>query len=106
MRRFINDDVSPKGDEALLEAVKLCAELGMDVNAENSMGLRAIHGAANRGSHDITRFLAEQGADRGAEDNEGRSPMTWAEGAFLATHAPFAKESSIALINSLLQDKR
>ena len=92
-----------EGADALLEAVKLCHELGMDVNAQNSMGLRAIHGAANRGSDNIIRYLAAQGADLEAEDNEGRTPMTWAEGVFLATHAPFAKESSIALLQTLLE---
>ena len=33
-----------EGPKALLEAVKLCWELGMDVNAVNSMGLTALHG--------------------------------------------------------------
>ena len=32
-----------------LEAVRLCMELGNDVNAVNSMGFTAMHGAANRG---------------------------------------------------------
>ena len=32
----------------------------MDVNAVNSMGLTALHGAANRGSDDIIRFLFER----------------------------------------------
>ena len=51
-----------EGPEQLLEAVKLCVELGLDVNHRNSMGLQAIHGAANRGSNDIIRFLAANGA--------------------------------------------
>ena len=34
----------------MLEAVKLTHELGNDVNAVNSMGIAAIHGAANRGA--------------------------------------------------------
>lgn len=90
-----------EGAQALLEAVKLCVDLGLDVNAQNDMGLRAIHGAANRGSDDIIRYLHEQGADLAAQDNEGRTPMTWAEGVFLATNAPFAKESAIALLKDL-----
>src|SRR5690606_27320265 len=47
-----------EGPAALLAAVELCYELGNDVNAVNSMGIAAIHGAANRGSNDIVRFLA------------------------------------------------
>ena len=38
-----------EGPKELLEAVELCYSLGMDVNAVNSMGLTAVHGAANRG---------------------------------------------------------
>ena len=41
-----------------LEAVQLCLELGLDVNAVNQMGLQAVHGAANRGSDDIIELLA------------------------------------------------
>ena len=58
----------------------------MDVNAVNSMGLTAVHGAANRGSDDIIQFLVEKGAKLDVKDKEGRTPLTWAEGVFLATH--------------------
>jgi ankyrin repeat protein len=92
-----------EGPQQLLEAVKLCHELGMDVNQANSMGITALHGAANRGSDDIIRFLVEKGADPAARDNEGRSALDWAKGVFLATHPPEAKPSSVALITSLLR---
>jgi uncharacterized protein len=87
----------------LLEAVKLCHELGMDVNQANSMGITALHGAANRGSDDIIRFLVEKGADLTAQDKEHRSALDWARGVFLATHPAEPKPSSIALISSLLK---
>jgi ankyrin repeat protein len=90
-----------EGPAALLEAVKLCHESGADVNAANSMGLRAIHGAANRGSDDIVRFLVAKGASLTAADAQGRTPLTWAQGVFLATNAPEPKPSTIALIRSL-----
>jgi ankyrin repeat protein len=92
-----------EGPEQLLEAVKLCRALGMDVNQKNSMGITALHGAANRGSDDIIRYLVEQGADLTAQDNEHRSALDWAKGVFLATHPPEAKPSSMALITSLLK---
>jgi ankyrin repeat protein len=76
-----------EGQDKLLEAVKLCVSLGQDVNAANSMGIRAIHGAANRGSDAIVKYLVEQGARLDAKDNQGRSAYTWAQGVFLATHA-------------------
>jgi hypothetical protein len=90
-----------EGEPALLEAVKLCLELGMDVNASNSMGLTALMGAANRGSDAIIEFLVANGARLDATDDEGRSARTWAEGVFLATHAPVPKPSSMTLIDRL-----
>jgi len=92
-----------EGPQQLLEAVKLCRGLGMDVNQANSMGVTALHGAANRGSDDIIRYLVENGADLTAQDNEHRTALDWAKGVFLATHPPEPKPSSIALITSLLQ---
>jgi ankyrin repeat protein len=91
--------VSP---EALFEAVQLCVELGMDVNAANSMGITAIMGAANRGSDDILEYLFNQGARLDVVDNEGRAPLDWAHGVFLATHPAEPKPSSIALIERLM----
>jgi uncharacterized protein len=85
-----------------LEAVKLCLELGGDVNAVNAMGLAAVHGAANRGSDDIIELLAKSGARLDVKDKEGRTPMTWAEGVFLATNSPVAKPSTMALLRKLL----
>jgi ankyrin repeat protein len=90
-----------EGQVALLDAVKLCVELGMDVNAVNSMGLTALHGAANRGSDDIIRFLVQQGAKLDVKDVEGRTPLAWAEGVFLATHPGRPKAKSIELIKQL-----
>jgi ankyrin repeat protein len=95
-----------EGPEQLLEAVKLCVELGLDVNRRNSMGLQAIHGAANRGSNDIIRFLAANGAALDTPDREGRTPLDWANGVFLATVAPTPKPESIALLNQLVAQRR
>ncbi len=92
-----------EGPEQLLEAVKLCHELGMDVNQVNSMGLSAVHGAANRGSLDIIDYLVDNGASLETLDNEGRSPLDWAKGVFLATHPPEPKPAAIELITARLQ---
>jgi len=92
--------VSP---EALLEAVALCLELGNDINATNSMGLSALLGAANRGSNDIIRYLAEQGADLDVVDVEGRDAIRWAEGVFLAAVGAERKPETIALLEELQQ---
>ncbi len=91
-----------EGPEQLLDAVRFCVELGLDVNQKNSMGLQAIHGAANRGSNDIIRFLAARGAELETTDREGRTPLEWAGGVFLATVAPTPKPESIALLQQLI----
>ena len=98
---WVVDQTYDEGAQALLEAVTLCWELGMDVNAVNSMGLTAVMGAANRGSDDIIEFLVDKGARLDVKDNEGRTPLTWAEGVFLATHPAKPKPTSIALIKTL-----
>ena len=95
-----------EGPEALLAAVELCFALGNDVNQVNHMGVAAVHGAANRGSDDIIRFLYEKGARLDIADKVGRTPMKWAEGVFLATHAPEAKPGTMKLIAELLEDGR
>jgi ankyrin repeat protein len=85
-----------------IEAVRLCLELGLDVNAVNEMGLAAVHGAANRGSDDIIELLAQRGAKLDIPDKHGRTPFTWAEGVFLATNSPVARPATMALIKRLL----
>jgi ankyrin repeat protein len=91
-----------EGPEALLEAVKLAHSLGNDVNAQNDLGLAAVHGAANRGLNDIIRWLAANGARLDLADKVGRTPITWAHGVFLATHPPVDRPETVALIESLM----
>jgi ankyrin repeat protein len=88
-----------------LDAVQLCLELGLDVNAVNGTGLAAVHGAANRGSDDIIGLLARRGARLDVADKEGRTPYAWAEGVFLATNSPVAKPSTMALIKRLVSER-
>jgi ankyrin repeat protein len=99
---WVVDQTYDEGPRALLDAVTLCWELGLDVNAVNAMGLTAVMGAANRGSDAIIEFLVEKGARLDVKDKEGRTPLTWAEGVFLATHPAKPKPTSIALIRKLM----
>jgi uncharacterized protein len=99
---WVYNQTFTEGEPALLEAVKLCVELGMDVNATNSMGLTPVMGAANRGSNSIIEFLVSKGARLDLKDKAGRTPYNWAEGVFLATHSPVPKPTSMALIQKLM----
>jgi ankyrin repeat protein len=87
--------------QARLDAVKLCLELGADVNATNSMGLTALLGAVNRGSNDIIEFLVARGARLDIKDKEGRTAQRWAEGVFLAAVGAERKPETIALLEKL-----
>ena len=103
---WMSDQTFTESKETLMEAVQLCLDKGADVNAKNSMGVTAVIGAANRGSDDILEFLVKKGARLDIRDKEGRSPLVWAEGVFLATNAPVAKPSTMDLIKKLLVSEK
>jgi ankyrin repeat protein len=86
------------------EAAKLCLDRGADVNAANSLKLTAMHGAANRGWTSIIQILADRGARLDVPDIAGRTPMTFAEGTFLAVRPPLAKPEAVALLQRLMSD--
>jgi len=88
--------------QARIDAVALCLELGADVNGANSMGLTALLGAANRGSNDIIELLVKRGARLDIKDKEGRTPLRWAEGVFLAAVGAERKPATIALLEKLI----
>ena len=90
--------------QASLDAVSLCLELGADVNASNSMGLTALLGAVNRGRNDIIELLVKRGARLDIKDKEGRTPLRWAEGVFLAAVGAERKPATIALLEKLIAE--
>ena len=89
-------------EEEYVEAVNLCLAQGVEVNAANSMGLTAMHGAANRGWESIVQILADHGSKLDPKDKEGRTPMTYAQGIFLAIKPPEPKPKAMALLNKLM----
>ena len=94
-----------RSEEEYLEAAKLCLERGADVNATNSQGFTALHGAANKGFDSMIKLLAAHGANLDAKDKQGRTPMTFAEGVFLAVQPPVRKPSTIALLQELMEKR-
>jgi ankyrin repeat protein len=91
-----------RSDEEYLEAARLCLERGADVNAVNSQGFAAIHGAANRGFDAMVKLLVDHGATLDVKDKQGRTPLTFAEGVFLAVHPPARKPSTVALLQKMM----
>ncbi len=99
---FAYQQTYTESKEHQMEAVLLCLEKGADVNAVNTMGLTAVMGAANRGLDDIVELLVKKGARLDVKDKQGRDPLTWAKGVYLATHMPEEKPSTMALIQKLM----
>jgi ankyrin repeat protein len=95
-----------RSEDEYLEAARLCFELGLDVNAANEQGFRAIHGAANRGFDKMIQLLADNGAALDVKDSQNRTPMTFAEGVFLALQPPSRKPTTIALLEKLMAAKK
>jgi ankyrin repeat protein len=70
----------PGQEDEVLEAVKLCVELGNDVNAANLAGETPMHGAAFRGVNPVVELLAARGAKLDPRDTRGWTPFTIAAG--------------------------
>jgi ankyrin repeat protein len=70
-----------RGGEEPIEAMKLCLEKGVDINAATDKTLNtALHAAAGQGTDDIVQFLADHGAKLDLKDSKGRTAMDVALG--------------------------
>ena len=91
--------------ESSMAAVKLCLELGIDVNAANETGFTAVMGAANKGWDDVLEVLLTAGGRLDVQDAQGRTPLRWAKGEFIALHPPEEKPTTIALIEKYARER-
>jgi ankyrin repeat protein len=63
-------------EQDAIEAIKLCVQAGIDINATTNTGETALHAAiSGRGSESIVRFLVESGANLTAKNKQGRTPL-------------------------------
>jgi hypothetical protein len=76
-------------EDEVLEAVKMCVELGNDVDAVNVYGETALHGAAYRGVNSVVQYLADTGAKLDAKDSRGWTALAIANG---LTYTDFFKQ--------------
>jgi uncharacterized protein len=95
-----------RSNEEYLEAARLCLEKGNDVNAVNKQGFTAMHGATNKGFDAMVKLLVAAGGKLDVKDSQGRTPLDFAGGIFLAVQPPVAKPSTIALVKELLGEKK
>jgi ankyrin repeat protein len=70
----------PVTEASSLEAIKLCMEHGVDINAFNTNGQTAVHSAVARGAQTVVKYLAENGAKLDMKDKQGRTPLDVALG--------------------------
>ena len=66
--------------QTTVEALNLCLDNGIDINAFNTTGQTALHIAAGRGLDDVVKFLAGHGAKLTRTDKQGRTPLDVALG--------------------------
>ncbi len=96
-----------KVERDVVEAVALCLAAGVDIDAADTRGQTALHGAALQGLDEVVRFLAEHGAMLDAKDKRGFTPLDAALG--LAGGVGFdgrsgnPHESTAALLRELMK---
>jgi uncharacterized protein len=73
---------NPGTPEEALAAGKLAVELGNNVNAFDTNGDTALHGAVHRGADRLIEFLVSKGAKPDVRNKIGWTPLTIAEGVF------------------------
>jgi ankyrin repeat protein len=75
------DTVGRKKSEAQsIEAIQVCLDAGVDVNAVDGRGQTALYGAALQGYDDVAKFLLAHGAKVDIKDQRGFNALDAAEG--------------------------
>jgi uncharacterized protein len=89
----------PVTEEGAIQAIQLCLDRGVDVNAFTSNGLTALHRAAARGADKVVRFLIEQGARTNLRSKANLTALDMALGKAGGRGGPgVVHESTAALI--------
>jgi len=69
-----------KTEAEAIQAITVALEAGLDINATNTLGQTALHGAAMQGFDQVVAFLAERGATLDVKDKRGFTPLDTAMG--------------------------
>jgi ankyrin repeat protein len=72
---WVEGVTSETSEKENLEAVKLCLELGIDINAADGDGRTALHGAAHKGRNAVVQLLVDHGARLDAKDKGSRDTI-------------------------------
>jgi ankyrin repeat protein len=91
--------------EGAIEALTLLLDRGMDVDAFNTAGNTALHGAVGRGD-DVVRFLASRGAKLDLKNKAGFTPLDLALGrGGRRGRGGVVRESTAELLRQLAEDR-
>lgn len=95
-----------KTESQAIAAMELLLQQGLDINAVDSRGRTALHGAALQGYDEVVRALARLGAQLDIEDNDGFTPydtaMGLAGGWGFSGKESVVQESTAALLQELM----
>jgi len=99
-----------KTEKEAIDSIELCLKGGTDMNAKDSRGQTALHGAAQKGWDQVVKYLVDHGAKLDAKDNKGLTPLDAAKGllggfGFDNTTGEL-HESTVALIEQLSGSKK
>ena len=104
------------GHEQSLEAMRLLLNLGLDVNAKNSDGTMALHGACHKNFVGAIQLLVDHGADltsrsfrRGtferSKEFAGYTPLDWAQGVQTGGESALYNPEASELMESILTER-
>ncbi len=69
-----------KTEADIIASIGPCLKAGADVNAVDSRGDTALHGAASKGYDQVIKYLAEHGANLDLKDKQGKTALDAAIG--------------------------
>jgi hypothetical protein len=101
-----------------VEAVKMCLDAGIDVNAQDDQGRTALHGAAHKGRTEVIQMLVDHGADLQKHDFGSRDtvngamkgltwvPLDWSRGLVrVGVQSAIAHPEAEKLLVKLMQER-
>jgi ankyrin repeat protein len=95
-----------KGTEAeAIEAIKLCLELGLDINAQNEEGYSPLHAAVDR-TDGVIKYLVSRGARLDLKDRYGRMPLDVAlRGTATEVRNSNVRDTTAPLLRELMKER-
>lgn len=97
-----------KTEPEAIESIALLLGAGVDINAADTLGQTALHGASEKGYDQVVKFLAERGAKLDIKDKQGKTALDAALGQAAGGGGGFdgsrkdVHESTAALLRELM----